>query len=520
LGIARGRVGHGGVPSDTQNVLRIRLQHARPGMELALPVHHPRSTDMVLLRAGVALDSLSIPHLMELGVADVYIRYPGLERLMRFVDPEMLSQQRSLVRTLGTALDQAFLSNSVEVDFYACRRSLNAMIRRLLEVRDSAVWLGQLAGANQPFVRHCSSVTYLSLLMGMRLDFYLVRERPRLPAGRAKDLTSLGMGALFHDIGMLRLAPDVLERYHTTLDESDPAWRAHCAMGLDMVHGKLDPAAAAIVLHHHQRWDGGGFPCRASFREEPRPPKEREIHVLSRIVAAAEMLSRLQHPAHAPQPRAEPRSETTPASKPAPVSRASDGPSLPTVRALRRMLDPARRAQIDPVVFRALFSVTPPYPPGSVVTLSDGSQAVVTAWTPKHPCRPTVELIDLAAPTRRRRKKPVVIDLREHTSLSVAAIDGERTLEDNFEPSVEDEFDISGLFRGISTGQDTKQDTKQDAKQDAKPEAIPETRLETRLESRLESRPELKSQSALNAGRGTEAPADDDIILDDEREAA
>lgn len=411
-------------------MLRIRLQHCRPGMTLAVPVYHPRSADMVLLRADVALDSLSIPHLMELGITEVWIRYPGLERLLRFVDPEMLREQRALVSTLGNALDQAFVSNRVEVDFYTCRRTITSIIRRMWETRECAVWMGQVAGADRPFVRHCSNVAYLSMLMGMRLDFYLVRERPRLSPSRAKDLTSLGLGALFHDIGMLRLAPDAVARYNATLDDSDPAYRSHCAVGFDMVHGKLDPAAAAVVLHHHQKHDGSGFPCRESFVEEPRPARAREIHVLTRICAAADLLDRLRNPAHAPG-----------ASE---IAR----PPLPMVRALKQLMDPKVRAWIDPVVFRALFTVTPPYPPGSLVTLSDGTDAVVTSWTPKDPCRPVVELVDLDAHTRRKRRKPVTIDLRERRELSVASIDGHRVLEDNFTPASEDELDLTGLFRG------------------------------------------------------------------------
>lgn len=411
-------------------MLRIRLQHCRPGMALAVPVYHPRNAEVVLLRAGVALDSLSIPHLIELGISEVWIKYPGLERLMRFVDPEMLGEQRTLVASLGAALDQAFVSNTVEVDFYDCRRAVTSIIRRMWETRECAVWMGQVAGADRPFVRHCGNVAYLSMLMGMRLDFYLVRERPRLSPARAKDLTSLGVGALFHDIGMLRLAPDAVAQYNSTLDDSDPAYRSHCAVGFDMVHGKLDPASAAVVLHHHQRHDGTGFPCRESFIEEPRPARAREIHVLTRICAAADLLDRLRNPAHAPGSDEKAR------------------PPLPMVRALKRLLDPTIRAWIDPVVFRALFTVTPPYPPGSLVTLSDGSDAVVTAWTPKAPCRPTVELVDLDAHTRRKRRKAVEIDLRKRRELSIAATDGQRVLEDNFEPTTDDEFDLTGLFRG------------------------------------------------------------------------
>jgi hypothetical protein len=153
------------------------------------------------------------------------------------------------------------------------------------------------------------------------------------------------------------------------------------------------------------------------------------VHVLTRICAAADLLDRMREPAHAP--------------------RAVDatGVKVPLVRALRKFVASDLRTRIDPVVFRALMSVCPPYPPGSVVTLSDGSDAAVVAWTPKAPCRPTVEVIDLSQ--RRRRRKPVRIDLREQTGLAVALFDGHRVLEDNFDPSNEDEYDLLGLFKSM-----------------------------------------------------------------------
>jgi hypothetical protein len=238
------------------------------------------------------------------------------------------------------------------------------------------------------------------------------------------------LGALFHDLGMLKLDAAALARWNAARDESDPAWRAHVALGFDMLRGQLEPSAAAIALHHHQSFAGGSFPERVSFTGPPRPLVGKEIHVLTRIVSAAELFCRTMYPAHAPG------------------SQEALAPSLPTVRALCAMLNPDVRKRIDPVIFRALFSVVAPYPIGSVVTLSDDRPACVVEWTPADPCRPTVEILREIDPTSRRKAPPAErINLMEDRSIDIVAIDGIDVRADNFAPTVDCEFDLIGFYR-------------------------------------------------------------------------
>ena len=420
-----------------------------------MAIHHPGHPDVVLLRQGALLDAYSIPHLMQLGIHEVWIRYPGLEHLVRFVDPQLMANYRTLTTRIGNVIDQAMVRNTVEIDFYACKKALLSVTRHLADSPQSALWISQVAHADKPFVRHSGNVAALSLMMGMRLDFYLVRERRSLPAGRAKDLTSLGIGALLHDIGMLRVSQAALDRYNATLDTTDPEWRTHTALGYDMMRGVLDPTAAIIALHHHQAWDGTGFPERPSLRGGTRPAAERDVHVLARIVAAAETFSRIKNPAHAPG------------------SNSKLTPTIPTVRALRHMLDEPMRKKFDPVVFKALMSVIPAYAPGSVVRLSTQQDAVVVSWDVNNPCKPLVEVLQEFDPRpMKQRGKVVRIDLREHRDVSIIAMDGEDVSGDNFEPAEHGEFDLLALYRSMENRvhADLKPDAKKDAKHDVKPE--------------------------------------------------
>ncbi|QKK07126.1 MAG: hypothetical protein HND58_02425 [Planctomycetota bacterium] len=140
-----------------------------------------------------------------------------------------------------------------------------------------------------------------------------------------------------------------------------------------MLRGGVGPSAAAAVLHHHQRFDGSGFPHRETFHGDPQPVNGTDIHIFARIVAVADVFDRLRHPA-----------PTAPgAEEPDPV---------PVVRVLRQMLRTEMAGWFDPIILHALVHAVPAFPPGSVVTLNDGRRAVVVSWDPLNPCRPTVAL--------------------------------------------------------------------------------------------------------------------------------
>ncbi|MFA6043529.1 MAG: HD domain-containing phosphohydrolase [Phycisphaerales bacterium] len=405
-------------------MLRVTIANARPGMVLAESVHHPSAPQTILLRKGVTLDQHAIPKLSELGVHELWIDYPGLEDLVKFVDPRVLASYREITHHIGSAIDSAFVQSSVDLDFFVYRRAIMGLLVQLANNPSAALFVTELAGADRPFVRHCGNLCALSLLMGLKLDFYLVRERGRLSSFAARDISGLGVGAMFADMGMTRLSEEALRRYNLRLDEKDPEWRSHTQLGYEMLREQLDPASAAVILNHHQHFDGTGYPGRTHATGSMVPVVGSEIHIFTRIVTCADTFDRLRHAAHAPK------------------SSERVSPSIPTVRALKQMINGPFRAWLDPLVFKALVSVAPPYPPGSIVTITGGRTAAVVGWSPEDPCRPTVQIIE--RPDEFARSKPPTekIDLRTAPELQITEIDGYDVSEDNFAPSEPHEFDV------------------------------------------------------------------------------
>jgi putative nucleotidyltransferase with HDIG domain len=106
-----------------------------------------------------------------------------------------------------------------------------------------------LAARDPSTAAHSTRVT----LLAGRLATWLGWDEGRL--------RGLRVGGPLHDIGKLAV-PDAILRKRGPLDADELAEiRTHPVAGARLIDS-LGPARVAIpyVLHHHERWDGGGYP--------------------------------------------------------------------------------------------------------------------------------------------------------------------------------------------------------------------------------------------------------------------
>ena len=85
-----------------------------------------------------------------------------------------------------------------------------------------------------------------------------VAEHMGLPPHRVRRLAIAG---LVHDIGKLRIDPDVLNKPARLTDEEYEQIKKHPELGVQLLRflGGFDDVLA-IVESHHERWEGGGYP--------------------------------------------------------------------------------------------------------------------------------------------------------------------------------------------------------------------------------------------------------------------
>ena len=89
---------------------------------------------------------------------------------------------------------------------------------------------------------------------------YAERVGGRLGLGAA-ELHTLRLGSVLHDIGKIGVADAVLQKVGPLTEVETMQMRQHTIIGAEIVRhiGHLQDALP-VVLHHHERWDGRGYP--------------------------------------------------------------------------------------------------------------------------------------------------------------------------------------------------------------------------------------------------------------------
>ncbi|MBI2256837.1 MAG: HD domain-containing protein [Proteobacteria bacterium] len=89
---------------------------------------------------------------------------------------------------------------------------------------------------------------------------YRLARQLGLPAGKARQLARAG---ILHDIGKLAVPVEVLQKTAPLSREEVALIKTHSSAGhhiLRMPRNALVNLAAEIALHHHERFDGSGYP--------------------------------------------------------------------------------------------------------------------------------------------------------------------------------------------------------------------------------------------------------------------
>ncbi len=229
--------------------------------------------------------------------------------------------------------------------------AVRSLVDNVLSNPDAMLQLTGLKDYDEYTFYHSANVAILSLALGS-----MVTTNYRF-------LSSLGVGALLHDLGKLAVDLEILNKPGALSPEEWAHVRLHPVHGAQMceVLPGVDKAALVTILEHHMRFDASGYPKRTQWRKQ---------HLASRIVAVADsydaMTSRRSYSA----------------------ARVQDEAMLMLVRSAGSSLDPGLVR-----LFVVLMGV---YPPRSAVRLSNDEVAIVLTANRADPLRPVVRLIAAA----------------------------------------------------------------------------------------------------------------------------
>ena len=115
---------------------------------------------------------------------------------------------------------------------------------------------------------HSDRVSYYSVLIGKQLGL------------NEEELEILKQGALFHDVGKIGIPDSILQKPGKLTNEEYDDIKNHPSIGSKILApAKIFNDLVPMVLHHHERYDGRGYPVGLSGEDIP---------LMARIVCVAD----------------------------------------------------------------------------------------------------------------------------------------------------------------------------------------------------------------------------------------
>jgi len=166
----------------------------------------------------------------------------------------------------------------------------------------------------------------------------------------------IALGGLLHDVGKMCVRQEVLQKPERLTPDEMEHMRQHVMLGAGLVRAESLPAESlAVLLEHHERYDGNGYPRRL---------QGEEISLAGRIAAIADVYDAI----------------------------SSDRwyhKGLPPAAAIRKIHEWSKH-HFDPELTAHFIRAVGIYPVGSLVRLSNRRLAVVVENHPNTPLHPRV----------------------------------------------------------------------------------------------------------------------------------
>jgi diguanylate cyclase (GGDEF)-like protein len=124
--------------------------------------------------------------------------------------------------------------------------------------RTLASALARAVDAKDSYTRsHCQTVSQLCGLIGAELGF------------DSAGLTRLRLAGLLHDVGKIGVPDEILNKPAKLTEDEYEQMKRHSLLGYDIVEAADMAVEARWVRHHHERFDGGGYPDGLAGEEIP-----------------------------------------------------------------------------------------------------------------------------------------------------------------------------------------------------------------------------------------------------------
>jgi len=250
------------------------------------------------------------------------------------------------------------------IDTQNAKAAVSSIVDSIIRNPDAQVWLTQLKDKDEYTAIHSLNVCILTLAFGRHMGF-------------SRDmLNELGLGALLHDLGKIRVPLQVLNKPGKLTSEEFKLIKLHPVYGKEILtttHG-LTPAVIDVAYSHHERMNGSGY---------PRGLNADQISLYGRMVAIVDMYDAI-------------------------TSQRVYHHGIHSMDAMKQLYE-LRQTDLDQKMVEQFIQCLGIYPVGSIVELVCGAVGIVVSINRERRLKPKVLLV--LNEKKERITPPKIIDL-------------------------------------------------------------------------------------------------------------
>lgn len=336
---------------DQATIDRIRAQGIRE-----VSIDTARGLDIVLREPGLPLAASPIPSFRERTSQKPATLSLGEERRRAarlLFEAHGTVQELMIAAQIGKTIDAARLEPLVHKMYASVSRNPDALVP-----------MARLKAVDRYSAEHAVATAALIIALGRQLE---------LPE---PEIERLAMGALLKDIGELSLSVQLVDKPGELSHGERSVIERHVEESLSVLEAttRLDETTVAVILEHHERFDGSGYPYR---REGD------DISLAGRMAAIVDTYDAM----------------------------TSDRPyrrAVAPAKALTEIFEQGGQ-QFDASLVASFVHTVGVYPVGSLVRLESGHLGVIQAQNAGYSLQPVVRIIYHAG--RREYVPPTTVDL-------------------------------------------------------------------------------------------------------------
>lgn len=276
------------------------------------------------------------------------------QRRTMYVEKQDMAQQltranrtyQSTKHQIKYLLNTAYLGQAMSLE--GAKEAVKDCVERVIHNPNAILWLTRLKHQDEYTAEHSVNVCLLAIALGREMDL------------APYELENLGICGLMHDIGKMKVPPEILNKPDTLNPQEFAEMARHTVYARQLLMGRSDiyPGAVDVAYSHHERLDGKGY---------PRGIDSSKISLFTRIVTVADAYDAM-------------------------TSRRCYSEGMSSTEALK-IIHRHIGSQFDEQVARKFIAMIGLYPPGYLLEMTNGEVGIILSSDPGYSLKPKVIMV-------------------------------------------------------------------------------------------------------------------------------